>query len=511
MLYRWTVVLLTMAAAWGQTPSVSRADLKLQATTDGKTAVTIVTQLEVGSTEEIKGLVLDSDGLTGPGGIQVDGSNLKFVATGVDLAKGGRVPVAISIGGLTKAGTYSGSFVLRAPGAKDGAAVTVSIGLAGKPVVTLGSDGLTSFTCLVAWSCRLAELWIPARRTISADNSKGVGNANVTGKWIVLRATRGDRVLTESELKPEIDPNPVERYGTIRLSVPNGLRADRYQGSIRLDVENADDPVTANVALDIRHAPWIALLVLGVGILLGRFVQSLNTPLAQLQQRLLGSLFALQGAESDVHDAAVASLLGALFERLRQDINLGVKSETELTQELSNLSTAIDLAKDLERIRAQAQGIDPTAGAEVAKHLDAARKALFKEDFVTADSERLAAQQALLGATAPATAAAAPASAMTPRFHFLTPAPEPKRPLHLQLLQGFAGTKPMPPEARFAYAKPILFGLLFIGLLVLGLYTLYVKNTTFGADVVFDYFSLIAWGLSADVAQRTLQNLQLPK
>ena len=58
---------------------------------------------------------------------------------------------------------------------------------------------------------------------------------------------------------------------------------------------------------------------------------------------------------------------------------------------------------------------------------------------------------------------------------------------------------------------PPYFGVLFIGILVVGLYSLYFKNTTFGADIVYDYFSLLAWGLSADVAQRTLQNLQIPK
>lgn len=71
-----------------------------------------------------------------------------------------------------------------------------------------------------------------------------------------------------------------------------------------------------------------------------------------------------------------------------------------------------------------------------------------------------------------------------------------------------AGSEPSSAEVKYAYAKPFLYLLLFVGLLIVGLYTLYTKNPTFGADIVFDYFSLLTWGLSADVAQRTLQNLK---
>ena len=50
---------------------------------------------------------------------------------------------------------------------------------------------------------------------------------------------------------------------------------------------------------------------------------------------------------------------------------------------------------------------------------------------------------------------------------------------------------------------------LLIFLMFIGLETLYVKEgTTFGARSAFDYVALLLWGLSADVASRTLTTLR---
>jgi hypothetical protein len=47
---------------------------------------------------------------------------------------------------------------------------------------------------------------------------------------------------------------------------------------------------------------------------------------------------------------------------------------------------------------------------------------------------------------------------------------------------------------------------------MVGLKTLYVDNgASFGAEGLYDYLGLFMWGLSAEVAQSTLQNLRLPR
>ena len=59
--------------------------------------------------------------------------------------------------------------------------------------------------------------------------------------------------------------------------------------------------------------------------------------------------------------------------------------------------------------------------------------------------------------------------------------------------------------------RPLFFIALLVCLVLIGLYTLYIKNPTFGADGFADYLGVFIWAVSADVAQRTLQTLQLPR
>ena len=83
--------------------------------------------------------------------------------------------------------------------------------------------------------------------------------------------------------------------------------------------------------------------------------------------------------------------------------------------------------------------------------------------------------------------------------------------MHARVASFLAGSPTHLPRGKHAFMKDLLFVALLVGLTVVGLYSLYVNNPTFGSSRLFDYFGIAVWGLSADVAQRTLQGLQLPK
>ena len=57
------------------------------------------------------------------------------------------------------------------------------------------------------------------------------------------------------------------------------------------------------------------------------------------------------------------------------------------------------------------------------------------------------------------------------------------------------------------FVRPLLWLALLIGLLAVGLKALYIDNPTFGASPFTDFFGLVFWGLSTDVASRTLSGL----
>jgi len=64
-------------------------------------------------------------------------------------------------------------------------------------------------------------------------------------------------------------------------------------------------------------------------------------------------------------------------------------------------------------------------------------------------------------------------------------------------------------EATYWFVRPLLYTVLLAGLTIVGLNTLYIeKGETFGARPLPDYLGLLLWGLSADVASRSLSGLQ---
>ncbi|MEP0924356.1 hypothetical protein [Leptolyngbya sp. ST-U4] len=64
-------------------------------------------------------------------------------------------------------------------------------------------------------------------------------------------------------------------------------------------------------------------------------------------------------------------------------------------------------------------------------------------------------------------------------------------------------------EATFWFVRPLLYLVLLTGLTLAGLNTLYIgKGEAFGARPMSNYLTLLLWGLSADVASRSLSSLR---
>ena len=63
-------------------------------------------------------------------------------------------------------------------------------------------------------------------------------------------------------------------------------------------------------------------------------------------------------------------------------------------------------------------------------------------------------------------------------------------------------------EVTLWFLRPLLWFLLLVGLLVVGLQQLYLKDPSFGSAAFSDYFGLFVWATSADVASRTISTLR---
>jgi len=169
--------------------------------------------------------------------------------------------------------------------------------------------------------------------------------------------------------------------------------------------------------------------------------------------------------------ALVALLLGIGLGRLSQYLSTGTGAQRRDLYERAGL-----LRRRARRTRDQAM-LDQVTAAQAAiddDDLDAARRLL--DD---ADAGRAAPAAAPAGALQSATAAVGRVAAVV-------------SPVRTELGLGAH-----------------LIGLAtWIGLLIVGYQTLYVQQgTAFGSNGIFDYVALVLWGLSSDVASRTLGNL----
>jgi hypothetical protein len=75
----------------------------------------------------------------------------------------------------------------------------------------------------------------------------------------------------------------------------------------------------------------------------------------------------------------------------------------------------------------------------------------------------------------------------------------------VRTLAWFSGVATVADKETENIAKALAYGLLLFLLVLMGLKTLYVDSPTFGTQGIFDYLGLFLWGMSSDIAQRSLQ------
>jgi hypothetical protein len=477
-------------------------------TGDGKTPVSASVGVTLHPTSEVT-LVFEPHVMHGPG---FDLGLANQTGPGpVKYAANQYVTALVSILGLTRFGTYNGSVEFRqpqdAPGGKNQVPITVVV----KGAVTIDTPALTAFRCLVPWSCAVGNHLAPPNQRIVINNLGGQESAQISRLKIMLRSAVGDSTLDEQQVKIDVSQAiPAGEVRALKVCIPSDkVVAGHYDGFAQVGFQSGD-VISLPVTLDVRAAPLLAILLLVLGIVFGRVLQAVNSPTAQAQQRLIANIAALRSAAASIHDPNVALLLEKKMADARQAIATMNAGEPAITQQIQDIGTAITIESNLEWIEANLQQIAAPAQAAVQADVDTSRTALLSDDLAGADTARKKAQGDLLTHLSAAGPLPGKMSAQSMQFNAILPA-APTRRLYARVASLVAGTPAHLPVGKHAFFKDLMFIALLAGLVIVGLYTFYIKNAIFGANFLFDYFGIAVWGLSADVAQRTLQGLQLPK
>ena len=356
----------------------------------------------------------------------------------------------------------------------------------------------------------------PAAREVRILNTAVSAN----GKLNSYQLTTKDTVT--------IPPGPLTLPNTPIVSLPLKLKRpnmppNQYGGAVYLTLDGQDNRLLLPLDLRIRTGAALPVVVVLLGIILGRLLQSMQKQ-SKPQADAMQSLYRLQ---TDIKSVPPDDrrLLAKAVRKTRKLIDR--QQVDEATTQISVIRKRLDVltqlgiledqlqqhSKDLTRdILEQAKQDIQDARYAIALERDAHAKETLDAIDQLLDSVAVHGEPKAEGLEQIKTALKGAALNLEQTANQLSVLPE--APAFLESLQelliDLSGlTEQVRPESTFWFVRPLLYFTLLAGLSMVGINTLYVeKGDTFGARPLSDYLGLLLWGLSADVASRSLSSLQ---
>ena len=370
--------------------------------------------------------------------------------------------------------------------------------------------------------CWLADRLLPRSTSITTRQLQ-FANQNTTAIKILNTAIVAEGKLTGYQLTPTevqlpttetLAPNQISSFPLVlnRTKIP----PDQYTGNLYLVLEKQSEWMTLPITLSVRTGPFFPLIILIWGILLGRLLKYMQER-GEPQSNALQDINELEYELRSI-DPADQAILAPIIAQARRDTyrekfdiaQTKLKQVRDRLEALSNLRT---LENQLE------QRIEPIPDETVNSAIEtvqSARKALIQGEDTAARNgiQQVSDLLSNSGARSSSQSIASLQQVTDSLNHIETPEkpnPSPTNVGHWlkRSVIEFSGVSDRArAEATFWVVRPLLALVLLGGLSAVGLGSLYVeKGETFGARPFSDYLSLILWGLSADVASRSLSNL----
>jgi hypothetical protein len=450
----------------------------------------------------------------------------------------------VKVNGIKSPGTYEGQIELLLPGQKRSEAMVIPLTVMAKAKPALvpvkGGEQVRRQLVRCSWvlDCALAHLLLPASAfqnqwQLKLDNPIEAP-VSLTSTEVVLEGQQTGYQITKAEVEPPSSPATLAANQIISLPLKwkrSQIPPDRYTGWVYLTLDGREERLAIPVDLNMRIGPLLPLLVLLVGIVLGRlfkYMQEKGIP----QSDALGKVNELEQeiAEADPEDQKI---LTPMVKEVRKSVY-----QMDLDTVTAKVEAIADRLNCLKRLRTMEQKLEPKkqhpkVGGEngILQKIAQARsliglssdekgleqaKTLLEE--IQAEAVKLG--TAMMGSDkqpdAALTATAQEAKEAAAAVGHAVQAEARKAPalpmwvvqLRRSLIFLSGVSSAVRAEATLWVVRPLLSLALLFGLSVVGIRALYVeKGATFGADPFADYLGLVLWGLSADVASRSLSNL----
>ncbi|BAY60052.1 hypothetical protein NIES22_01090 [Calothrix brevissima NIES-22] len=440
----------------------------------------------------------------------------------------------VKVNGVKLPGTYQGQIEILLPSQKRSEALIVPITVKAKarpalvPVKDSEQVQLQLVRC--SWDCGLAQLLLPdsafqQQRLIYLDNPNQA-TISLTSAEVILQGRQTNYQITQTEVESPQSPQTLAANKIISVPlkwVRSHIPPDRYTGAVYFTMEGKEGRLSIPIDLSMRTGPAMPILVLLLGIILGRlfkYMQEKGIP----QSDALAEVYKVENT-IDKADQKDQEILSPMVTKVRSSVKQ-MDLETA-NADLVKIKERKNCLDSLRKIEQQLAGMeqDPYVGGEngILAKINEARKSIkFEKDDQAQElleqikNSLIKLSQVMMGANQqpdPTLTAAANEAAMAKNSAEsatkVQKIPAAKFAWWRRILIVTAGvSNELRAEATLWVVRPLLSLTLLLGLSLVGIRALYVeKGLTFGANPFSDYLELILWGLSADVASRSLSNL----
>jgi hypothetical protein len=442
----------------------------------------------------------------------------------------------VKIASLTVPGTYKGTVKFLLPGQAVTEALVVPLVADAKirPALTPlpGTEQVQLRLVRCSWwlDCGLARLILPVSAFLDGvplqfDTPMQAAVTVKDAKIVVVgdqaRHPLSEQALTLPQGKQTL---PAGQLASLPLAITRqAIPPDRYTGAIYLTLEGKEERLKVPIDLSVRTGPlWPMLLVL-VGILLGRlfkYMQERGGPLSQALMavnRVEARIQRVHPDDRQVLAPMIAAVRQLVYREQLEAVTGTLDSVEARLDALTDLRTmeAVLVGKEqhpavkeaLDKIKRVRQLLGLKQDVEARKAMDEVNAALaaLKTTLMGPDQKPdagvvQAAERAESARTAADRAMQAPSLPTDPAWLAR---------LKRSLVAVSGLSEQIRAEATLWLVRPLLYVALLGGLLTVGINSLYVdKGVTFGVNSLSDYLILVVWGLTADVTSRSLSNLR---
>jgi hypothetical protein len=471
------------------------------------------------------------------GGDEIIGRQQITLSGSTALAENVPQNFQVLVNGITVPGIYEGAITLLLPGQTEEAAVTVPVTVVARarPLLTAlpGTSNLSLqlVNCAPGPDCWLARLFLPRSAfldlwSLQFDNQTEAP-VNVEDVEAVVLGEGTGYQLNESALTPpEAVTLPADEIVSLPLLLNRrAMPPDHYTGRLYLTLEGQLGRLSIPVDVNVRVGPFWPLVALLLGIVLGRlfkYMQERGGPQAEALAKVNDLEVRVQGLhpeDQEILMLMVERLRRAVYQEKLETVEAQIKAIDSRQKALIKLrNIARDIADNQHPNVALIQDKIAQTRLLIGQQQDAQAWEVLKEIQTLLEGLGSGIMEAsrgpdtdIVNATAEAAAAASAVghAAEIPPLRRLRDISKDQERLQ-RFLIGLSGlSDQIRAEATLWLVRPLLYLALLLGLVAVGMSSLYLESgATFGADPFADYLGLLLWGLSADVASRSLSNLQ---